>query len=63
MSKANDKLRVWGSDVDEGTRRAGAAGHAAAVRARTCRLMADAHIGIGGTVGSVIPTKAPSSRR
>ena len=26
-------------------------------------LMPDAHVGIGATVGSVIPTKAPSSRR
>ena len=59
----NDKLISWGSDVEPGTiaqaektaRLPIVAGHVA--------LMPDAHVGLGATVGSVIPTGAPSSRR
>jgi RNA-splicing ligase RtcB len=57
MSKAHDRLRVWGSDVGEqaraqaqrATRLPFVPGHVA--------LMPDAHVGIGATVGSVIPTE------
>jgi RNA-splicing ligase RtcB len=54
----NDKLISWASDIDPGTisqaektaRLPIVAGHVA--------LMPDAHIGIGATVGSVIPTES-----
>src|SRR5215472_6523263 len=52
----NDKLISWASDIEEGTilqaektsRLPIVEGHVA--------LMPDAHVGIGATVGSVIPT-------
>jgi RNA-splicing ligase RtcB len=55
--KINDKLISWASDIDPGTllqaektaRLPMVAGHVA--------LMPDAHVGIGATVGSVIPTE------
>jgi RNA-splicing ligase RtcB len=57
MSKAHDKLRVWGSDVDEQTRaQARRATRLPFVPAHVA-LMPDAHVGIGATVGSVIPTE------
>lgn len=57
MEKVHDKLLVWGSEVDrqarEQARRASrlpfVQGHVA--------LMPDAHVGMGSTVGSVIPTE------
>jgi tRNA-splicing ligase RtcB (3'-phosphate/5'-hydroxy nucleic acid ligase) len=65
MSKAHDKLRVWGSDVDEGARaQARRATRLPFVPAHVA-LMPDAHVGIGATVGSVIPREGaivPSSR-
>jgi tRNA-splicing ligase RtcB len=53
----NDKLISWASDIDPGTllqaektaRLPIVTGHVA--------LMPDAHVGIGATVGSVIPTE------
>src|ERR1700722_4438521 len=58
MSKAHDKLRVWGSDVDEGARaQARRATRLPFVPAHVA-LMPDAHVGIGATVGSVIPTES-----
>lgn len=56
MEKINDKLYNWASDIDTGTilqaektaRLPFIAGHVA--------LMPDAHVGMGATVGSVIPT-------
>jgi tRNA-splicing ligase RtcB len=56
-TRVNDKLISWGSDVEPGTiaqaektaRLPIVAGHVA--------LMPDAHVGLGATVGSVIPTR------
>jgi tRNA-splicing ligase RtcB len=53
----NDRLISWGSDVEAETiRQAEKAARLAIVRGHVA-LMADAHVGIGATVGSVIPTK------
>ena len=50
-------VKVWGSDMDEGTiRQAETASRSPAVSGPIA-LMPDAHVGIGATVGSVIPTK------
>jgi tRNA-splicing ligase RtcB len=57
MSKAHDKLRVWGSDVDEGTRAQARRATRLPFVPGHVALMPDAHIGIGATVGSVIPTE------
>jgi RNA-splicing ligase RtcB len=61
MSKAHDKLRVWGSDVDEGAQ-ARRATRLPFVPAHVA-LMPDAHVGIGATVGRSSRGKAPSFRR
>jgi tRNA-splicing ligase RtcB len=57
MEKVHDKLMVWGSDVDYRAREQ--AGRAAKLPFVTghVALMPDAHVGIGATVGSVIPTE------
>src|ERR1700691_1435580 len=57
MEKVHDKLLVWGSDVDYRAREQ--AGRAAKLPfvAGHVALMPDAHVGIGATVGSVIPTE------
>ena len=53
----NDKLISWGSDIDPGTiRQAEKAARLPIVEGHVA-LMPDAHVGIGATVGSVIPTK------
>jgi RNA-splicing ligase RtcB len=57
MSKAHDKLRVWGSDVDEGTRAQARRATRLPFVSGPVALMPDAHVGIGATVGSVIPTE------
>src|ERR1700752_1793845 len=57
MSKAHDKLRVWGSDVDEQTRTQARRATRLPFVPEHVALMPDAHVGIGATVGSVIPTK------
>jgi RNA-splicing ligase RtcB len=57
MSKAHDKLRVWGSDVDEGTRAQARRATRLPFVPGHVALMPDAHVGIGATVGSVIPTE------
>ena len=56
MSKAHDKLRVWGSDVDEGTRAQARQATRLPFVPGHVALMPDAHVGIGATVGSVIAT-------
>jgi tRNA-splicing ligase RtcB len=56
-TKVNDKLISWASDIDPGTiRQAEKAARLPIVEGHVA-LMPDAHIGIGATVGSVIPTK------
>lgn len=57
MSKAHDKLRVWGSDVDEQTRAQARRATRLPFVPGHVALMPDAHVGIGATVGSVIPTE------
>jgi RNA-splicing ligase RtcB len=57
MDKVSDKLLVWGSEVDYRTReQAGRASRLPFVSGHVA-LMPDAHVGIGATVGSVIPTE------
>jgi tRNA-splicing ligase RtcB len=57
MSKAHDRLRVWGSEVDEETRAQARRATRLPFVTGHVALMPDAHIGIGATVGSVIPTE------
>src|ERR1700761_601439 len=57
MSKAHDKLRVWGSDVDEQTRAQARRATRLPFVPEHVALMPDAHVGIGATVGSVTPTE------
>ncbi|MBW3546532.1 MAG: RtcB family protein [Actinobacteria bacterium] len=53
----NDKLISWASDIDDQTiRQAEKAARLPIVEGHVA-LMPDAHVGIGATVGSVIPTK------
>src|ERR1700746_174613 len=60
----NDKLISWASDVEEGTIRQAEKtarlpigdGHIALIADAHGSLMPGAHVGIGATVGSVIPT-------
>src|SRR5882724_6151141 len=53
----NDKLISWASDVDDGTLRQAEKTARLSIVAGHVALMPDAHVGIGATVGSVIPTK------
>ncbi|MGH9137983.1 MAG: RtcB family protein [Acidimicrobiales bacterium] len=56
-TKVNDKLISWASDIDPGTIRQAEKTARLPIVAGHVALMPDAHIGIGATVGSVIPTK------
>src|SRR5215469_5094406 len=57
MEKVHDKLLVWGSEVDYNTRaQASRAARLPFVPGHVA-LMPDAHVGMGATVGSVIPTE------
>ena len=57
MEKVSDKLLIWGSEVDRQARQqAGRASRLPFVAGHVA-LMPDAHVGIGATVGSVIPTE------
>src|SRR5215211_7764562 len=53
----NDKLISWASDIDQGTVRQAEKTARLHIVAGHVALMPDAHVGIGATVGSVIPTK------
>src|SRR3954465_7662722 len=53
----NDKLLSWASDVDPGTIRQAEKTARLPIVEGHVALMPDAHVGIGATVGSVIPTK------
>jgi tRNA-splicing ligase RtcB len=53
----NDKLISWASDVDPGTLRQAEKTARLPIVEGHVALMPDAHVGIGATVGSVIPTK------
>ena len=50
-------LRVWGIDIEEETLRQAERTARLPIVAGHVALMPDAHVGIGATVGSVIPTK------
>jgi len=53
----NDKLISWASDIDPGTVRQAEKTARLPIVEGHVALMPDAHVGIGATVGSVIPTK------
>src|SRR5438034_9919255 len=53
----NDKLISWASDIDEGTVRQAEKTARLPIVEGHVALMPDAHVGLGATVGSVIPTK------
>jgi tRNA-splicing ligase RtcB (3'-phosphate/5'-hydroxy nucleic acid ligase) len=54
--KINDKLISWASDIDPGTIRQAEKTARLPIVEGHVALMPDAHVGIGATVGSVIPT-------
>ena len=57
MEKITDRLYTWASDMEAGTLiQAGKASRLPIIEGHVA-LMPDAHVGIGATVGSVIPTK------
>jgi len=53
----NDKLISWASDIDQETLRQAEKTARLPIVEGHVALMADAHVGIGATVGSVIPTR------
>src|SRR5688500_11509238 len=53
----NPKLLSWASDIDPGTIRQAEKRARLPIVAGHVALMPDAHVGIGATVGSVIPTR------
>jgi tRNA-splicing ligase RtcB len=57
MQKINDRLLSWASDIDDGTIRQAEKTARLPVVFGHVALMADAHVGLGSTVGSVIPTR------
>lgn len=57
MEKVSDKLFVWGSDVGQNARDQAARASRLPFVSGHVALMPDAHVGIGATVGSVIPTE------
>jgi RNA-splicing ligase RtcB len=56
-TRINDKLWNWASDIDEGTLLQAAKASRLQIVTGHIALMPDAHIGMGATVGSVIPTE------
>src|SRR5688500_5582265 len=57
MQRINPKLLAWGSEIEPGTIRQAEKTARLPIVEGHVALMPDAHIGIGATVGSVIPTK------
>ena len=55
-TRINDKLVSWASDIDDQTVRQAEKAARLPIVAGHVALMPDAHVGIGATVGSVIPT-------
>jgi RNA-splicing ligase RtcB len=53
----NPRLLAWGSDIEPGTIRQAEKTARLPIVSGHVALMPDAHVGIGATVGSVIPTK------
>ncbi len=56
MERINDRLFVWASEIDAGAIRQAEKTARLPIVIGHVALMPDAHIGIGATVGSVIPT-------
>ncbi len=56
-TQVNDTLWNWASEIDEGTLLQAAKTSRLPIVAGHVALMPDAHVGIGATVGSVIPTE------
>jgi tRNA-splicing ligase RtcB len=56
-TKINDKLISWGSEVDDRTIRQAEKAARLPIVTGHVALMPDAHVGIGATIGSVIPTE------
>src|SRR6202044_1050752 len=56
-TQVNDKLWNWASEIGEGTLLQAAKTSRLPIVAGHIALMPDAHVGIGATVGSVIPTE------
>src|SRR5437016_13324584 len=56
-TNVNDKLISWASDIDSGTIRQAEKTARLPIVEGHVALMPDAHVGIGATVGSVIPTR------
>ena len=52
-----DRLVSWGSDVDEGTIKQALKASRLPIVSGHVALMPDAHVGIGATIGSVVPTE------
>src|SRR5215831_668300 len=57
MDRVSEKLLVWGSEVDSQTREQASRASRLPFVPGHVALMPDAHVGIGATVGSVIPTE------
>lgn len=57
MRQHSDRLWVWGEEIDGGTLAQASRAAALPIVAGHVALMPDAHVGIGATVGSVIPTR------
>ena len=57
MEKLSERLWSWATEVDDGAIRQAAAASRLPVVEDHVALMPDAHVGIGATVGSVIPTR------
>jgi tRNA-splicing ligase RtcB len=53
----NDKLKVWATDLDQRTMQQARRTSRLPVVSGHVALMPDAHLGLGATVGSVVPTK------
>jgi tRNA-splicing ligase RtcB len=56
-TRINDKLWNWASDIDDGTLVQAAKASQLPIVTGHIALMPDAHVGMGATVGSVIPTE------
>ena len=56
MEEVTDRLRNWASDIETNTLDQALVASRLPILAGPIALMPDAHLGIGATVGSVIPT-------
>ena len=57
MQVVNDKLKVWANDLDQNTMQQARRTARLPIIAGHVALMPDAHLGLGATVGSVVPTE------